>query len=83
VHAEVVPLDSVAVQLKLKTAPSTTEAVAGAIEIEVTVAAGAVTVRTAEAGDAPAADTVIVADPGRTPVTVLLDTEAMLGFEEV
>jgi hypothetical protein len=77
-------LDSVAVQLKLSTAPSTTEAVAGAIEIEVTVAAGAVTVKSADAGGvAPATDTVIVADPGRTPVTALLDTEAMLGLEDV
>jgi hypothetical protein len=49
--------------LKFSTLPSTTEAAPGVIEIEVTVAAGAVTVRTAEAGDAPAANTVIVADP--------------------
>jgi hypothetical protein len=84
VHAAVVLFDRVAVQLKSNTAPSDTDAVPGAIAIAVTVAAGDVTVTCADAEDAtPTTVARIVADPGFSPVTTLLETEATLGFEVV
>jgi hypothetical protein len=83
VHAVDVPFDNAAVQLKFSAAPSTTDAVPGAIDIDVTVVLGAVTVTSAVADNAtPAAVAVIVVDPGMSPVKTLLDRDPTLGFED-
>ena len=48
------------------------------------IGVGAVTVNSAVAGEGPpATDAVIVAVPGNTPLTVLLETEATFVFDEV